>query len=45
MPVEDAPGDNTAGIGLGIKNYRAYEHGGAELYLGNVLKQEALLHS
>jgi len=40
--VEDAPGDNTAGIDLGIKNYLAiaYDDGDAELYLGNVLKED-----
>jgi putative transposase len=42
IPVEDAPGDNTAGIDLGIKNYLtiAYDDGDAELYPGNVLKQD-----
>jgi putative transposase len=42
IPVEDAPGDNTAGIDLGIKNYLAiaYHNGDAELYPGNVLKQD-----
>ena len=42
IPVEDAPGDNTAGIDLGISNYLAiaYDDGEAELYLGNVLKQD-----
>jgi len=42
IPVEDAPGDNTAGIDLGIKNYLAIAHddGDAGLYPGNVLKQD-----
>ena len=42
IPVEDAPGDNTAGIDLGIKNYFAiaYHDGDADLYPGNVLKQD-----
>jgi len=42
IPVEDAPGDNTAGLDLGIKNYLAitYDDGDAELYPGNVLKQD-----
>ncbi|EMA58707.1 RNA-guided endonuclease InsQ/TnpB family protein [Halorubrum lipolyticum] len=42
IPVEDAPGDNTAGIDVGIKNYLAiaYDDGDAELYPGNVLKQD-----
>jgi putative transposase len=42
IPVEDAPGDNTAGIDLGISNYLAiaYDDGDAELYPGNVLKQD-----
>ena len=36
------PGDNTAGIGLGIKNYlaNAYDDGEVELYPRNVLKQD-----
>ena len=42
IPVKDAPGDKTAGIDLGISNYLAiaYEDGDAELYPGNVLKQD-----
>ena len=42
IPVEDAPGDNTAGIDLGVSNYLAidYEDGSAELYPGNVLKED-----
>ena len=42
IPVEDAPGDNTAGIDLGINNYLAiaYDDGDAELNPGNVLKQD-----
>ena len=42
IPVEKAPGDDTAGIDLGRKNYVAiaYEDGDAELYPGNRLKQE-----
>jgi putative transposase len=42
IPVEDAPGDTTAGIDLGISNYLAiaYDDGDAELYPGNVLKQD-----
>lgn len=42
IPVEDAPGDRTAGIDLGISNYLAidYEDGPAELYPGNVLKED-----
>jgi len=44
IPVEDAPGDNTAGIDLGISNYLAidYEDGPSELYPGNVLKEDKL---
>ncbi len=36
IPVKDAPGDNTAGIDLGIKNYLAIasDDGDAELYRG-----------
>lgn len=42
IPVEDSPGDRTAGIDLGISNYLviAYDDGDAELYPGNVLKQD-----
>ena len=42
IPVENAPGDNTAGIDLGISNYLAidYEDGTSELYPGNVLKKD-----
>jgi putative transposase len=42
IPVEDAPGDNTAGIDLGIRNYLTidYEDGTSELYPGNVLKED-----
>jgi putative transposase len=42
IPVEDAPGDNTAGIDLGISNYLAinYEDGPSELYPGNRLKED-----
>jgi transposase len=42
IPVEDAPGDKTAGIDLGISNYLAidYEDGPSELYPGNRLKQD-----
>jgi putative transposase len=42
IPVEDAPGDNTAGIDLGISNYLAidYEDGSSELYPGNMLKED-----
>jgi putative transposase len=42
IPVEDAPGDNTAGIDLGISNYLAidYEDGRSELYPGNTLKED-----
>jgi transposase, IS605 OrfB family, central region len=42
IPVEDAPGDNTAGIDLGIKNYLAiaYDDGDAELHPGNMLKED-----
>ena len=42
IPVEDAPGDKTAGIDLGISNYLAidYEDGPSELYPGNQLKQD-----
>jgi transposase len=42
IPVEDTPGDNTAGIDLGISNHLAiaYDDGDAELYPGNVLKQD-----
>ena len=42
IPVEDAPGDNTAGIDLGISNYLAidYENGDSELYPGNTLKED-----
>jgi putative transposase len=40
IPVEDAPGEKTAGIDLGISNYLAIDHedGPSELYPGNVLK-------
>ncbi|AFK21370.1 putative IS1341-type transposase [Haloferax mediterranei ATCC 33500] len=40
-PRENTSGDNTAGIDLGIRNYLAiaYDDGDAELYPGNVLKQ------
>jgi len=42
IPVEDAPGDNIAGIDLGISNYLAidYENGDSELYPGNTLKED-----
>lgn len=42
IPVNDAPGDNTAGIDLGLNNYLAIadDHGDAELYSGNVLRQD-----
>ena len=42
IPVEDAPGDKTAGIDLGISNYLAidYEDGASELYPGNTLKED-----
>ncbi|XGI84756.1 RNA-guided endonuclease InsQ/TnpB family protein (plasmid) [Halorutilales archaeon Cl-col2-1] len=42
IPVEDAPGDDVAGIDLGMKNYVAiaYEDGDPELYPGNRLKQD-----
>ena len=42
IPVEDAPGDKTAGIDLGISNYLTidYEDGASELYPGNVLKED-----
>jgi putative transposase len=42
IPTEDTPGDNTAGIDLGISNYLAiaYDDGDTELYPGNVLKQD-----
>lgn len=42
IPVKEAPSDNTAGIDLGISNYLAiaYDDGDAELYPGNVLKQD-----
>jgi putative transposase len=42
IPVEDAPGDNRAGIDLGLSNYLAidYEDGASELYPGNVLKED-----
>lgn len=42
IPTEDAPGDNTAGIDLGICQYAslAYDDGAATLYPGNVLKQD-----
>jgi putative transposase len=42
ISVENAPGDNTAGIDLGISNYLAidYEDGASELYPGNVLKED-----
>jgi len=42
IPVEDAPGDNTAGIDLGISNYLAidYKNGDSELYPGNTLKED-----
>ncbi|RXK50104.1 RNA-guided endonuclease InsQ/TnpB family protein [Halorientalis pallida] len=42
IPIEDAPGDNTAGIDLGISNYLAidYEDGPCELYPGNRLKED-----
>jgi putative transposase len=42
IPVEDAPGDKTAGIDLGISNYLAidYEDGPSELYPGNTLKED-----
>jgi len=42
IPVEEAPGDDVAGIDLGIKNYVAiaYEDGDTGLYPGNRLKQD-----
>jgi transposase len=42
ISVEDAPGDNTAEIDLGISNYLAidYEDGASELYPGNKLKED-----
>ncbi|MEZ3145115.1 RNA-guided endonuclease InsQ/TnpB family protein [Halobaculum sp. MBLA0143] len=42
IPVENAPGDKTAGIDLGISNYLAidFEGGSPELYPGNTLKQD-----
>jgi putative transposase len=42
IPVEKAPGDNMAGIDLGISNYLAidYEDGPSELYPGNTLKED-----
>ncbi|MFW5983766.1 MAG: RNA-guided endonuclease InsQ/TnpB family protein, partial [Halobacteria archaeon] len=42
IPVEDAPGDDVAGIDLGIDNYAAiaYGDGDTELYPGNRLKQD-----
>ncbi len=42
IPVEDSPGDNSAGIDLGISNYLAidYEDGFSELYPGNTLKED-----
>jgi len=42
IPVENAPGNNTAGIDLGITNYLAidYEGGPSELYPGNTLKED-----
>ncbi|MFT4964522.1 MAG: putative transposase, partial [Halobacteriales archaeon] len=42
IPVEDAPGDKTAGIDLGISNYVAidYDDGPSELYPGNRLKAD-----
>jgi len=42
IPTEDAPGDNTAGIDLGICQYAsvAYDDGDTTLYPGNVLKQD-----
>ncbi|WP_123533147.1 RNA-guided endonuclease InsQ/TnpB family protein [Halosimplex salinum] len=41
IPVEDAPGNNTAGIDLGISNYLAIDYEGvlSELYPGNTLKE------
>ena len=42
ISVEGTPGDDTAGIGLGISNYLAIDHedGPSELYPGNRLKQD-----
>ncbi len=42
IPIEEAPGDKTAGIDLGISNYLAidYEDGPSELYPGNTLKED-----
>jgi putative transposase len=42
ISVEGTPGDDTAGIDLGISNYLAidYEDGPSELYPGNRLKQD-----
>lgn len=42
IPVEDAPGNKTSGIDLGISNYLAieYEDGASELYPGNTLKED-----
>jgi len=42
IPVEDAPGDKTVGIDLGISNYLAidYEDGPSEVYPGNRLKED-----
>ena len=47
IPVEDAAGDNTAGIDLDISNHLAiaYDDGDAELYLEERLETgQALLH-
>jgi putative transposase len=42
IPAEDAPGEKTAGIDLGISNYLAIDYGDgpSELYPGNVLKED-----
>jgi putative transposase len=42
IPVENAPGEKTAGIDLGINNYLAIdsEDGPLELYPGNTLKED-----
>src|SRR6056297_2533975 len=41
IPVEDTPGDKTAGIELGMNNYLAiaYEDGPSDLCPGNRLRQ------
>jgi hypothetical protein len=42
IPIEDVSGDKTAGIELEISNYLviSYENRSAELYPGNVLKED-----